>query len=419
MGAPKYVLLSYDRQAEFEGGEGYEETWAWCEDAEDLFADPPPPLREVYDLLGCAPEGQLSEALTRARAEGSAPLGTLTLEILDKTGAAVGEWHLEEALLLADRPCARDLTLRDVTIEGTALDRAPYDYPRRPLLSAGYRLLGPHGEPHGTCRDLVCTTEIPDEPTEPPLRLLGCSPQGALRSALDAGEEDLGHAKILRIDTSGRPVQSAAEGELRAWIPSARGPGLVDLTLDLWSERPPVEAGEVWDLWAGGPPTESNLWARCDHGGRQFWLRTALDNHEHGGQDRPPGTTYHLDGRHITDLPGFFCALGEAVNGPGGYFGQGLDTLNECLGATGAPPRPSAWSGTIPKSPADSFASPRKPGCGPSIGRRTSTNSWPFSSKAIASTSTSPEPRSARGFPQPGVVHRPARLSVPPCIMNA
>ncbi|KUM89100.1 MULTISPECIES: hypothetical protein [Streptomyces] len=86
MGAPKYVLLSYDRQADFGGEEGYEETWAWCEDAEGLFADPSPPLREVYDLLGCAPEGQLSEALTRRRAGGPVPLGSLTLEILDRTG---------------------------------------------------------------------------------------------------------------------------------------------------------------------------------------------------------------------------------------------------------------------------------------------------------------------------------------------
>ncbi|MFF7642110.1 barstar family protein [Streptomyces canus] len=345
MGAPKYVLLSHDRQAEFEGGAGYEETWAWCEDAEDLFADPPPPLQEVYDLLGCAPAGQLSEALTRARAEGSAPLSTLTLEILDKTGVAVGEWHLEEARLLGDRPCARDLTLRDVTIEGAAPDHNPYDYPHRPPLSPGYRLLGPHGEPHGTCRDLACVSDAPDESTEPALRLLGCSPQGALRRALDAGEEDLGHAKVLRIDASGRPVQSAAEGELRAWIPSARGPGLVDLTLDLWSERPPIAADEVWDLWTEGRPAESNLWARCDHQGRKFWLRTALDNHEHGVQDLPPGTTYHLDGRRITDLPGFFCAVGEAVNGPGGYFGWGLDALNDCLRGhwSAAPPLRLVW----------------------------------------------------------------------------
>lgn len=187
MGAPKYVLLSYDRQADFGGEEGYEETWAWCEDAEDLFADPSPPLREVYDLLGCAPEGQLSEALTRTRAGGPVPLGSLTLEILDRTGTAVGEWHLEETRLLGDRPCARDLTLRDVTIEATAPDHNPYDHPRRPPLSPGYRLLGAHRTPHGTCRDLARVSEVADEPMEPPLRLLGCSPQGALRTALDAG----------------------------------------------------------------------------------------------------------------------------------------------------------------------------------------------------------------------------------------
>nr|WP_203614952.1 barstar family protein [Streptomyces sp. SID13726] len=332
-------MLSYDRQAEFEGEEGYEETWALCEDAENLFADPPPPAREVYELLGCAPEGELDEALTRARAGGAASLGSLTLEILDRTGTAVGEWQLDEVRVLGDRPCARDLKLRDITIEGTEPDHTPYDYPRRPPLSPGYRLLGPHGEPHGTCRDLVCVREAPDEPLEPPLRLLGCAPQGALRTALDGGEEDLGHAKVLRVDTSGRPVQAAAEGELRAWIPSARGPGLVDLTLDLWSERPPFAAEEVWELWAEGHPAEPNRWARLDAESRQFWLRTALDNHVHGGQDRPPGTTYHLDGRHITDLPGFFCALGEAVNGPGGYFGWGLDALNDCLrGRWGAAP---------------------------------------------------------------------------------
>ncbi|MFH8468838.1 barstar family protein [Streptomyces sp. NPDC017991] len=31
------------------------------------------------------------------------------------------------------------------------------------------------------------------------------------------------------------------------------------------------------------------------------------------------------------DEPGFFCALGEAVNAPGGYFGRNLDALDDCL----------------------------------------------------------------------------------------
>jgi RNAse (barnase) inhibitor barstar len=150
---------------------------------------------------------------------------------------------------------------------------------------------------------------------------------------------------VLRIDSSGRPVQSAAEGELRAWVPSARGPGLVDLTLDLWSERPPLVARQVRELSGEGRPAQPNCWARCEAEGRRYWLHTALDNHVHGRQDQPSGTTYHLDGRHITDGPGFFCATGEAVNGPGGCFGWDLDALDDCLrGRWGAaPPFTLVW----------------------------------------------------------------------------
>ncbi|MFI9175372.1 barstar family protein [Streptomyces lincolnensis] len=345
MGKPKYLLLSYDRRAEYEGEEGYEETWALCQDAADLFADPPPPTRGTYELLGCAPEGRLSAALAGARAEGSAPLGILTLEILDKSGTAVGEWYLEDVRVLGDRACARDLTLRDITVEAGESDDNSWGYPQCPPLSPGYRLLDATGERLGTCRDLARIGVEGDEPLEPPLRLLGCAPRGTLRAALDSGEEDLGHAKVVRIDSSGRPVQAAAEGEVRAWIPSARGSGLVDLTLDLWSERPPLAAREVWELWGEGRPTEPNRWARCDTAARDFWLDTARENHPHGSPDRPAGTTYHLDGRHITDRPGLFCALGEAVNGPGGYFGWGLDALADCLcGRWGAtPPLTLVW----------------------------------------------------------------------------
>ncbi|WP_053752817.1 barstar family protein [Streptomyces sp. MMG1533] len=345
MGEPKYLLLSYDGQADFEDEGAYEETWALCQDVDDLFADPPPPTRDRYELLGCAPEGELSAALVRARAEGTAPLGTLTLEILDKSGTAVGEWSLEDVRVLDVRPCARDLTLRDVTVEAREPDDNPYDYPQCPPLSPGYRLLDAEHEPRGSCRDLARVRPAEDEPLEPPLRLLGCSPRGALRTALDAGEEDLGQVKVLRIDSSGRPVQAAAEGELRAWIPSARGAGLVDLTLDLWSERPPLAAREVWELWGDGRPAEPNRWARCDADGRRFWLDTARENHVHGRPDQPSGTVHHLDGSHITDAPGFFCAMGEAVNGPGGYFGWGLDALNDCLrGRWGAaPPLTLVW----------------------------------------------------------------------------
>jgi RNAse (barnase) inhibitor barstar len=50
------------------------------------------------------------------------------------------------------------------------------------------------------------------------------------------------------------------------------------------------------------------------------------------------GLVYEIDGERILDTDGFYTMIGEAVNGPGGYFGRGLDSLNDCLrGGFGAP----------------------------------------------------------------------------------
>lgn len=52
--------------------------------------------------------------------------------------------------------------------------------------------------------------------------------------------------------------------------------------------------------------------------------------------DRP--VVYDLDGSAINHLDDLYRLLGEAVNGPGGYFGANLDALNDCLGGGfGAP----------------------------------------------------------------------------------
>jgi RNAse (barnase) inhibitor barstar len=38
-----------------------------------------------------------------------------------------------------------------------------------------------------------------------------------------------------------------------------------------------------------------------------------------------------LDGAVIQSPVDFYCAIGEAINGPGGYFGANLDSLADCL----------------------------------------------------------------------------------------
>jgi RNAse (barnase) inhibitor barstar len=49
-------------------------------------------------------------------------------------------------------------------------------------------------------------------------------------------------------------------------------------------------------------------------------------------------TTYVIEGAEVTGLDSFWKAVGEAVNGPGGYFGRNLDALADCLsGGFGTP----------------------------------------------------------------------------------
>jgi hypothetical protein len=55
---------------------------------------------------------------------------------------------------------------------------------------------------------------------------------------------------------------------------------------------------------------------------------------------------FELDGERVEDPAGLYCALGEAVNGPGGYFGADPDSLRDCLrGGFGAqPPFELRWT---------------------------------------------------------------------------
>ena len=53
---------------------------------------------------------------------------------------------------------------------------------------------------------------------------------------------------------------------------------------------------------------------------------------------RAVALVYIIDGRQVRSLEDFWHVMGEAVNGPGGYFGTNLDAFNDCLrGGFGTP----------------------------------------------------------------------------------
>jgi RNAse (barnase) inhibitor barstar len=188
-----------------------------------------------------------------------------------------------------------------------------------------------------------------DPPPPPPVRpatLLGCRPEPKLRAALDALVRGAGnpggapHRRRIRtfvygvgVDGTVGGVVGDVSGSVAGALPSKLGDGLLDVTLDTGIADPkPAGAREIWERWRIGGSSGPGEWAGYDRDLRAAWA-DAAGSHRRTGPDRPAGTTYHLDGRHVTDIEGFYCALGEAVNGPGGYFGSNLDALHDC--ATG------------------------------------------------------------------------------------
>jgi hypothetical protein len=188
-----------------------------------------------------------------------------------------------------------------------------------------------------------------DSPTE--ARLLGCYPEPPLQHALDALDRGAGNpggalrrrwvqASIYSVaaDGSAVHVHSSLHASVTAVRPSSLGDGLLDVTFDAAVADPkPSGAFEIWELWRAGRPAESGLWAGYDTELRTQWTGAALAHHRPGTPDKPAGTAYYLDGRNVTDLPGFYCAIGEAINGPGGYFGWNRGALRDCvIGGWGA-----------------------------------------------------------------------------------
>jgi hypothetical protein len=110
------------------------------------------------------------------------------------------------------------------------------------------------------------------------------------------------------------------------------GPGL------LWGDvqlAPHHGSRAVWDRWRTDPPREKGLWAAIPAGEREGWVEAAKRRYFQAAQGRrtwpmPEGEIV-LDGSRVTDLAGLFCAVGEAFNGPGGYFGSNFSALDDCL----------------------------------------------------------------------------------------
>ncbi|MFF1510359.1 barstar family protein [Streptomyces sp. NPDC058326] len=182
-------------------------------------------------------------------------------------------------------------------------------------------------------------TPLPDEEGARRVHLAGCLPQGGLLKSADrvgSRRAEAGNAWFELLDGDGAAMGCYFVNEVTVVDvkPSAHGAGLVDLTVTLWCEDALPGADAVWDLVRLGRLNRTGMWHEGAPEGREAWLAVALWSRRYrrqGESDAPAGQVFTVDGRYIVDKDSFFCAIGEAVNGPGGYFGWNLDALDDCL----------------------------------------------------------------------------------------
>lgn len=72
---------------------------------------------------------------------------------------------------------------------------------------------------------------------------------------------------------------------------------------------------------------EYNCWAEIKQNEKQAWLELAL----YFGNYDDNKSKIEIDGNKIKSLNDFFCSIGEALNGKGGYFGRDLVGFDQCL----------------------------------------------------------------------------------------
>ncbi|BBH63405.1 hypothetical protein ACTI_00900 [Actinoplanes sp. OR16] len=305
---------------------------AACADIDGLFASVATPPLERYTLLDCRPSGRL-----RAAGDDTGPLwvGNIGLEAASSPDL---DLELLDVTVVSARRSSRH---GPVSLEVSARVRA-----WRSPDESGYKMAGVgFDEDFGVCGGI---SGPPPRATPPPrpATLIGCRPGTRLQRAIDATSRNRRwvHASIFTVahdGTATRLLDAGLGAEVGSVRPSALGDGLVDVEFqptyaDAVGPPRPLGAREVWKRWRSGRPGDLGTWAGYDRELRQEWAGAALAHHQRTPDD---GTVFELDGRHITDEEGFYCAIGEAVNGPGGYFGWNLGALHDCLqGGWGAAP---------------------------------------------------------------------------------
>ncbi|MFV2106746.1 barstar family protein [Micromonospora sp. LOL_015] len=98
-----------------------------------------------------------------------------------------------------------------------------------------------------------------------------------------------------------------------------------------------VGAEEIWRHWVSDAAPKAGEWLRWPVDRQEDWLHVVQNSWFASGRRAGRYGTNEdllLDGSEMRTRAGFYCALGEAANGPRGYFGSNLDAVADCLSFT-------------------------------------------------------------------------------------
>lgn len=104
----------------------------------------------------------------------------------------------------------------------------------------------------------------------------------------------------------------------------------IDLTGQFFV-APRSEALEIWSQWMKAKPERINTWAGLTEEQRLGWQEVVRLHSGYADYPIEAGKDFYLDLTYVTSSSTFLCALGEAMNGPGGYYGFCLDSLHDCF----------------------------------------------------------------------------------------
>ncbi|MFE3175377.1 barstar family protein [Amycolatopsis sp. NPDC059090] len=166
-----------------------------------------------------------------------------------------------------------------------------------------------------------------DEPTAEKALLEG------IGRAADAPSVTVDDAVIEVLGDSGKAIGEYYLGrlELRPKNISRAPDGSISLEVR-WGGVPYPHAQEIWARWSRGSilPREWMQYPTAQH---RDWMHVVQNAWFTSGKNalRYGTGDIVIDGRGLSSEASFYCAIGEAANGPGGYFGSNLDALEDCL----------------------------------------------------------------------------------------